>query len=108
MGSVRLVMELVGGTERKRFGRARGAGARLARLVISRFFFHSGTEYSAMQAAGSLVEMHLIFCEAETLPKYSRFKLGSKSVKWYTQIDSNKRYMNYDRRWPALVGLLLS
>lgn len=49
-------MELVGGTERKRFGRARGAGARLARLVISRFFFHSGTEYSAMQAAGSLVE----------------------------------------------------
>jgi hypothetical protein len=49
MGSVRLVMELVGGTERKRFGRARGA--RLARLVISRFFFHSGTEYSAMQAA---------------------------------------------------------
>lgn len=54
MGSVRLVMELVGGTERKRFGRARGA--RLARLVISRFFFHSGTEYSAMQAAGSLVE----------------------------------------------------
>jgi hypothetical protein len=49
-------MELVGagGTERKRFGRARGA--RFARLVISRFFFHSGTEYSAMQAAGSSVE----------------------------------------------------